>query len=210
MIRRFRPAGFTLVELLVVIAIIAILASLLLPALRTARGKASTVACVNNLRQLGLGVLLYCDTYNDWIPEGDSDQGSKTSPRFWINRASPFVGIDNTAIPETSKAYPIFMCPVVQNDEAFWAPALSYCMQYHICNGAYQSRLSKFNDTSTVICMVDGTGASDFSRNYATDGLWPDWCRVAVRHGMFCNVLYLDGHVAAKSGGVYQKDMEPW
>src|SRR6476469_8031243 len=69
-LRRRTALGFTLVELLVVIGIIAVLISVLLPALSKARGRAQTIACSSNLRQVSQAIFNYATEYKGSLPYG--------------------------------------------------------------------------------------------------------------------------------------------
>ena len=93
--------AFTLIELLVVVAIIAILASLLFPALARSRDKGKTAKCQSNARQLALAAMMFEDD-NQVYPVGWTDGGST----IWYRQLQPYLGRRDTVSGEG-----VFICP---------------------------------------------------------------------------------------------------
>jgi prepilin-type N-terminal cleavage/methylation domain-containing protein/prepilin-type processing-associated H-X9-DG protein len=204
-LRTGKKCNFTLIELLVVIAIIAILASMLLPALNQAREKAKTISCASNLKQVGLGLMMYADDNDGYTPKGD--QG--------IINLIPYIG--GTAgglFKPSSYRGDIFHCPGDTKPQHYnsmpdWNFYNSYGYNYYTwglggnsgINGTGCKMVQIVSPTKTIAYGDSGkqdvAGAATSSNYifYNSPGAVNFINPVSRRHSAGSNITFSDGHV---------------
>jgi len=132
---RTHHAAFTLIELLVTIAIIAILASILFPVFARARESARRTSCLSNMKQAGLGMMMYLQDYDETYPHYSTNYPHGAGPKpeggwwytsssegdswFWQNMIFPYV-----------KNINVFQCPSSPSDRTYAFPPGPYSYQY--------------------------------------------------------------------------------
>jgi prepilin-type N-terminal cleavage/methylation domain-containing protein/prepilin-type processing-associated H-X9-DG protein len=206
--------AFTLIELLVVVAIIALLTSILMPALGRAREASKATVCLSNMRELGLAILMYADRYNGHlITAGMPHGGNVDENAAWINTLQK--DYQNSLVAR---------CPC--DKSIYWQipvpPAnvyrrASYALNYYLdpkiplTNRGPYDRQDVIRWPSSTIILVelvehteDPTASSDYaaSDHVHPEEWWSDPDRKAAqqvylkRHIDKANYLFVDGHVS--------------
>ena len=187
---------FTLIELLVVIGIIAILASMLLPALNKARERAKAIHCVNNLKQWGLGINIYANTFDDYLIPHDLMLAPSTGGivkwndyRSWLFLAL----VPGITHDKYLSGNDINACPVLLETRR---RAFSYGINYLVSPIMATTAVYK-----KVIQVKNPSGCMNIAEMKIEAPGFPDYMvvdRVGFPHDSKSNWLYVDGHVKPK------------
>lgn len=190
--------AFTLIELLVVIAIIAILMAILMPTLSRAREQGKRAACLNNLRQLTMGWILYADDNDDKVVAANT--GLSSAWTRWVNASAPQAdrlnGIKSGNLYRYCSEVKLYRCPTGLRGELVTysivdamngyadMPGTKSLMVYH--------RLQIRRANERLVFLDEGRLSPNSWTIWYDQERW--WDQITARHGDGTNFGFADGH----------------
>ncbi|MGI5817771.1 MAG: DUF1559 domain-containing protein [Armatimonadota bacterium] len=209
-----RARGFTLIELLVVIAIIAILAAILFPVFARAREKARQTTCLSNLKQVGLGWMMYASDYDERVMPVELPSPGDVKYYWW----TAYNSATSTQLPEGGLIYPymknnqVHACPSFANDLRADIGHTGYAYNYHYLSPIIYNpdwsyevapvSLAAIQSPAETVTFADGARIN-FMDGRTLEGntyLEPpsqDYPGFHGRHNGVGNIAWADGHASA-------------
>jgi prepilin-type N-terminal cleavage/methylation domain-containing protein/prepilin-type processing-associated H-X9-DG protein len=198
-----KQRGFTLIELLVVIAIIAILMAILMPALNRAKEQGKRAACLNNLRQLTLGWIMYADENEGKIVNGNTSTGNHNKDGtcwvYWPGRSASedqrIADIKRGLLYPYCPSIKLYKCPTGIRGEVVTYAIVDAMNGYDAIPGAegqiLKNRLQIRQSGKRMVFLDEGRLSP------ASWTIWYDqerwWDQITARHGDGTNVSFADG-----------------
>lgn len=209
--------SFTLIELLVVIAIIAILASILLPSLQRARDAGKRVTCINNLKHIAMGLLMYANDWEGYLPYYFEFIGGGLY-RTFADRLTPYITSPErvSTAPSTEGQVKaeylwserVWVCPSIGKYNSGWDSHYysSYAMTEPMFSWQRPHRhLSRFDSPSSTVMVTEQgpNGGGPFQTDYIyrmrvdcpSKATGDPNTLIDFHHNDGCNNAFVDGHI---------------